>query len=136
LSYNSADEQLEEEMMVRYHLRTAILVLATLAAAGLLVTGCGDEEPALVAPEPVPEPGIVVYGRDTCYFTVRMVDWMNEEGLRFTYKDISDPDNHFEMYCKVRYCDWYEGGNVGIPIVDVDGVVLQGPTFEQVRAEL
>lgn len=118
---------------------SSFLVLATI----LISSGCqqeesGDDTLLLVAlaagASQQTATNTIVYGRDTCGATSSLRANLDNADIPFTYKNVDEPAVSQEMWDKVSQASWYNSGDtVGIPIVDVNGTVLQSPTLEEVQ---
>jgi glutaredoxin len=125
--------------MPRRGLAAAALAAAPLAAAALaaclLATGCTDDETP-TGPAGDSPPQVIVYGRDTCAYTSATRSALETAGIVFTYRSIDVAANATEMWEKVFATSWYTGGSVGLPVVDVDGAVLERPSLAEIQSLL
>ena len=104
-------------------------------ASCLLLWGCGkDADNTIVQAEPTAQ--VIVYGRDSCGFTVMTKSELDNEEIPYVYKDIDVNENSIEMWKKVRAASWYQGGGVGLPVVDVKGTVMERPSIEEIKSAL
>ena len=109
----------------------AVVALVTL----ILVGGCGrDDGNSIVRADPSPE--VIVYGRGACSITTATRTALDAEGISFVYKDVDVAENGHEMWEKVKATSWYEGGSVGLPVVDVKGIVMERPSIEEIKSAL
>ncbi|AFG37432.1 glutaredoxin family protein [Spirochaeta africana] len=111
------------------------IVLSSLLALVLFTFGCdifGEDSES-----DSPSYSIIIYGRETCGFCRSTKSVLDEENLSYTFKDIDEStENQQEMWNKVYDSDWYEDGGVGLPIVYVNGTVMERPTLEEIKAEM
>jgi glutaredoxin len=75
---------------------------------------------------------IIVYGSETCPHCLVLLRKMEEEGIPHQFKEVDNSDVNFrEMYEKIKKINYQ--GYVNYPVVDVKGLVLVAPEFEQIR---
>ncbi len=113
-----------------------IAVQFALVLTCLWIPGCGsDEENTIMEVQP-PPPQVIVYGRDTCGITTATRSALDDEKIRHIYKDVDVTQNGVEMWKKVYAASWYQGGSVGLPVVDVKGDVWERPSIEDIKTAL
>ena len=62
---------------------------------------------------------IIVYSTQACPWCVRVKDYLKEKGIVFTAYDVgADQEKAQEMIKK--------SGQMGVPVVDIDGVIIVG----------
>ncbi|MEI7682925.1 MAG: glutaredoxin domain-containing protein [Candidatus Saccharibacteria bacterium] len=72
---------------------------------------------------------IVIYSADWCAFCHAAKDYLDKKGLKYTIKDIeSDPANAQEVVEK--------SGQMGIPVLDIDGTIIVGFDRPKIDAAL
>ena len=77
---------------------------------------------------------IIVYGATTCGYTTGLMADLDDAGLPYTFKDLeTDPAAEEELLAKLETTDWYDGGTVAMPVVDVKGTLLERPSLEEVE---
>lgn len=79
---------------------------------------------------------ILVYGRDSCGYTLAMRNFLDDNKYRYSYYDVMKDDAKLEeMWNKVdKVCPTCRNqGSVQLPVVDVSGSIFIRPTEEQVK---
>ena len=79
---------------------------------------------------------VIIYGRSTCGYTTSLKDSLDIENISYIYKDINVEANKTEMWEKVQSTDWFSGGSVGLPIVDVNGNICERPKVAEIQSHL
>ena len=71
---------------------------------------------------------VVLYETSWCPYCVKARELLKEMGVSLTEYDIEkDPGKHAEMLEK-------SGGSRGVPVVDVEGIIMKGYSAEAIRA--
>ena len=111
------------------------LIAKVIFVTCLFLCGCGsDDDITIVQADPIPK--VIVYGRDSCGITTVTKSELDNEEIPYAYKDIDITENTIEMWNKVRATSWYQGGGVGLPVVDVRGTVMERPSIEEIKSAL
>ena len=72
---------------------------------------------------------VTIYTTSTCHFCHGAKDFLKEQGVSFTEKDVTtDPSARQEMIEKT--------GQMGVPVIDVDGKIIVGFNEPALRQEL
>lgn len=106
-------------------------------AYDLLMGRNGDETAATVpqtlSVEAKAAGAIIMYGRDGCGVCRAMRKNLDREGIAYTFYDVdANGKKSAEMWQKVH--DSYpDTKNVRFPVMDIYGLILIGPSFEEVR---
>jgi len=80
---------------------------------------------------------VVVYGATSCNFSKNLMLELNKAGVQFEFRNIDfDTEANSTMWRKIRNTAWYNGRTVGLPVVDVNGVIFQRPTVKKIRSIL
>ncbi len=80
---------------------------------------------------------VIVYGTVSCGYTTGLMSDLDGAAIPYTFKDIeSDPGAEEELLGKIADADWFDGGPVDLPVVDVQGTLLMRPTLEDIEALL
>jgi len=74
---------------------------------------------------------LVIYGTKSCEAYVRLEGQLAKRGIPYTKCDLSKDEN-YRALMDARARVGKVGGKISIPVADVDGVVLEGATFEQI----
>lgn len=74
------------------------------------------------------EKKVVVYTSPTCPWCDRVKEFLAEHNVAFEEKDVSDPANAEEAIKK--------SGQMGVPIVDIDGEIIIGFDEPHLREKL
>ncbi|MEY4723039.1 MAG: hypothetical protein RLZZ324_552 [Candidatus Parcubacteria bacterium] len=78
---------------------------------------------------PQPMANVIVYSTPTCPYCKLAKEYMTEKGVAFTNVDVSsDPAKAEEMIKK--------SGQMGVPVIDVDGKIIVGFDKEGLKAAL
>jgi glutaredoxin len=71
---------------------------------------------------------VVLYSTSWCPYCAKARDVLKEMGVSLTEYDIEkDPGKHAEMLEK-------SGGSRGVPVIDVEGIIMKGYSAEAIRA--
>lgn len=72
---------------------------------------------------------IIVYGAEWCVWCHKAMDFLNEHKVKYEYKDIDkDPKFAEEVINK--------SGQMGIPIIDIDGSIIIGYNKDAIKKAL
>jgi glutaredoxin len=97
-----------------------ILVLAILAAP--LLSAAADPTRSYAAID------VTLYATSWCPYCTKARELLKEMGVTLTEYDVEkEPGKHAEMMEK-------SGGSRGVPVIDVEGVVLRGYSAEAIRS--
>ena len=117
--------------MSYYTMRSILLAhVALLAVLSLSALGCP------IPPEDFGDYTILVYGRPACGFCSALRGELDRRDVEYTYYDIDvDDQARAEMFRRVleQYPDII---NVPLPVVDVNGVILLRPAWDEIREVL
>ncbi len=123
------DPPLVEENVMQ---RPSVFFWLLLAACTALIACDADVSTRTLSPEDV-----IVYGTASCGFTTGLMDDLDGAGIPYTFKDLeTDPGAQQELIDKLATADWFDGGPVDLPVVDVRDTLLMRPTLEEVEALL
>jgi len=78
--------------------------------------------------EPNKEKKVVVYTSPTCHWCHKIKEFLAEHNVAFEEKDVSEPANAEEAVSK--------SGQMGVPIVDIDGEIIVGFDEPHLREKL
>jgi len=107
-----------------------------LVATYLFLPGCGSADENAIVKVERPAPDVIVYGRDTCGITTATRSTLDDEQIRYEYKDLENGKNEIEMWKKVFATSWFQGDSVGLPVVDVKGTVMERPSISEIKSAL
>jgi hypothetical protein len=94
------------------------IAYASLGKVGALVNG---------NPEPLHESSyVVVYGRDTCGVTSRMLADLNRSGIPYEYKRVDEPQVADELHPRMEAAG-LDVRRYGLPVVDVNAEMIIRP---------
>ena len=69
---------------------------------------------------------VIVYSTQTCPYCILLKNWLDEKKVEYEYNDVGvDQEKAKEMTDKT--------GQMGVPVIDIDGVVIIG--FDQAKIE-
>lgn len=108
----------------------ALVLLAIAAGAWGLLAATGQPSPlvALAASAlPEGEGEVVVYGRDGCGYTRRMLAFLREQRVPVRYFDIDDPAVDVAYQAKFHGTDLAADGSYRLPIVEHRGHASERP---------
>ncbi len=108
-----------------------LLFLIAVIAAAFYRWG---ELPSLfsMGPEPLQDsPYVMVYGRNACGITKRMLADLSRAGIPYTYKLIDDPAVKKELHPRMKTAG-LNSRKYGLPVVDVNGKMMMQPKSDVV----
>ena len=108
-----------------------LLLLVVVIAAAFYRWG---ELPSYLSmgPEPLQaSPYVMVYGRNACGITQRMLADLGRAGIPYTYKIIDDPDVKEELHPRMKAAG-LNSRKYGLPVVDVSAEMMMQPNSEVV----
>jgi len=89
-------------------------------------------QPATKAADP-----IKLYGRETCGLCLSMRKKLDQAGIPYIFYDVDvDKAKNREMWNKIRESNHGSSGSVRFPIVDIYGLILISPSFDEVKRYL
>ncbi len=101
-----------------------LLLIAAIAAA---FYRWGDLSIFSMGPEPLRDsPYVMVYGRDACGITKRMLADLGRAGIPYTYKIVDDPAVKEELHPRMKAAH-LNTRKYGLPVVDVNGEMMMRP---------
>lgn len=69
---------------------------------------------------------VIVYSTQTCPYCILLKNWLDEKKVEYEYNDVGvNQEKAKEMTDKT--------GQMGVPVIDIDGVVITG--FDQAKIE-
>ncbi len=69
---------------------------------------------------------VIVYSTQTCPYCILLKNWLDEKKVEYEYNDVGvNQEKAKEMTDKT--------GQMGVPVIDIDGVVIIG--FDQAKIE-
>jgi glutaredoxin len=72
---------------------------------------------------------MIVYTKTGCPWCVEVTDFLNEKGVDFEEKNVTENENYFiEMQAK--------SGQTKAPVVDIDGKIIADTDKEEIEREL
>lgn len=72
---------------------------------------------------------VTVYSTPTCSFCVRLKQFLNENSIEFEEIDVSSNQDKVQEMVK-------KSGQMGVPVVDVDGEIITGFDKEKISKAL
>ncbi len=111
--------------------RVKLLLLIAVVAGGLYHWG---GLPSLFSMGPGPlrdSPYVMVYGRDNCGITKRMLADLGRAGIPYTYKIVDDTAVKEELHPRMKAAG-LNTRKYGLPVVDVNGKMMMSPKSEVV----
>ncbi len=108
-----------------------LLLLVVVIAAAIYRWG---ELPSYLSmgPEPLQaSPYVMVYGRNACGITQRMLADLGRAGIPYTYKIVDDPAVKQELHPRMKAAR-LNSRKYGLPVVDVNGEMMMRPKSEVV----
>ena len=79
---------------------------------------------------------ITLYGREDCGLCKAMRKNLDNAGIGYTFYDVdADESKNTEMWQKIQSSD-PGTKNVQFPVVDINGLILMSPSFEEVMRYL
>ncbi len=111
--------------------RVKLLLLIAVVAGALYHWG-GVPSLFSMGPEPLRDsPYVMVYGRDACGITKRMLADLGRAGIPYTYKIVDDPAVKEELHPRMKTAR-LNTRKYGLPVVDVNGEMMMRPKSEVV----
>ena len=71
-------------------------------------------------------PKIIVYSTPGCPYCIRLKDYLKQKGLDFTGIDVSVNQAELDKMVSIS-------GQMGVPVIDVDGKILVGFDKEKIE---
>jgi len=78
---------------------------------------------------------VAVYGRDSCGFTKRMVNNLQQSQVNYRYFNVDDKTIADQLHGRMRQAG-IPTKRYNLPVVDVNGDLSVRPKFNQVRQQL
>ncbi len=109
-----------------------LLAVACVLALALAATG-GIGNPDVPATGPLYDvPYVVVYGRQSCSLTRKMMEGLDQNGIPYILESIDDYWLKVnELYPRMKAAGIYEG-TIRLPVVDVSGELMIRPSISTV----
>ncbi len=108
------------------------LLLLIAVVAGALYHWGGLPSLLSMGPEPLRDsPYVMVYGRDVCGITKRMLTDLGRAGIPYTYRIVDDPAVKEELHPRMKTAR-LNTRKYGLPVVDVNGEMMMSPKSEVV----
>ena len=79
---------------------------------------------------------VIVYGNKRCGWCTFVKDELASAGIEFHFADVDDGETSSEMWAKAEEAGLGLDGTIGLPIVDVGGVIRMRPSSDDVWALL
>jgi len=79
--------------------------------------------------------GLIIYGSKSCPACVRLEGELDKQGIAYEKRDVNVAADFRELIGKLARVGKM-GGPIPIPIADVDGVLLEGASVEQITKRL
>ena len=74
-------------------------------------------------------PKITVYSTPGCPYCIRLKDYLKQKGLDFTAIDVASDQAGLDKMVSIS-------GQMGVPVIDVDGKIVVGFDKEKIRSAL
>ena len=68
---------------------------------------------------------ITVYSTPSCPYCIRLMEYLGQKGITFTHIDVSDDEKSLDKMVKIS-------GQMGVPVIDIDGEVIVGFDKEKI----
>src|SRR5262249_9711244 len=79
--------------------------------------------------------GLIVYGTKTCPVCVRLETELDKQGIPYQKRDLSNEADVRELTDKLMRVGRM-GGRIGIPVAEVDGVLMEGASLAQITKRM
>ena len=115
----------------------ALVLVSVAAGAWGLILATGSPHPLVAvaaAALPEGEGEVVVYGRETCGYTRRMLAFLQDERVPVRYFDVDDPAVEAAYQAKFHGTALAEDGRYRLPIVEHRGIASERPEPADVLA--
>jgi glutaredoxin len=106
----------------------AIKIRQVLESPGGITEGAGPSSRSLGEKRPYGRIYIVLYMADWCGYSKKAEEYLNSLGVNFVEYDVEkDIDKWREMMEK-------SGGRSGVPVIDVEGIIIKGYNPDSIKA--
>jgi len=78
---------------------------------------------------------LIIYGSKTCPACVRLEGALHQQGISYQKCDLAEDANFRELIGKLARVGKM-GGRIAIPVAEVDGVLVEGASIEQITKRL